>query len=532
MKRIVNIPRGRGLDALGLSLEAGRSVVIIGANGSGKTRLGVHLENDLAPVQRIAAHKSLRLSDRVNLVSLERADRILRFGDEDGDIGAKYNNRWAGNPATHQLSDFDALLQWLFAENNRTAVDYHQAAKKDLSAAVPTTKLGQLQDVWGALLPHRTLQLREAAVEVLPISANGAPSYSGSQMSDGERAIFYFLGQCLVAPADSAIIIDEPEAHVNKVILGALWNAIERARPDCAFVYITHDIDFAATRGASTTYIVRAYDHSGSWDIEELPKDTGLPERVVAELVGSRRPILFVEGERGSLDLTVYRHHYTDFTVVPIGSCEAVIHSVASYNGSAVLHHLIARGLVDADDRTPSDIVSLQEHDVYVLPVAEVENLLLLPGVFLALAEALVCLAPNDTLAQLKVAVMKAVLEDLDLVSSRHAIRQLDRRLKRIGVEARDRGTLQASFQNELSKVDAAAIFDAFKKNLQTSVQASDLEAVLKLYDNKGLLAQAARVLGVRGPKDLAEKVHILLAGKRGARVREELAKVLPAIPV
>jgi hypothetical protein len=46
-------------------------------------------------------------------------------------------------------------------------------------------------------------------------------------MSDGERAIFYFLGQCLVAPENAAIIIDEPEAPVHKSILQQLWNSIE-----------------------------------------------------------------------------------------------------------------------------------------------------------------------------------------------------------------------------------------------------------------------------------------------------------------
>jgi len=63
-------------------------------------------------------------------------------------------------------------------------------------------------------------------------------------MSDGERAIFYFLGQCLLAPADGAVIIDEPEGHVHKAVLGPLWSAIERARPDCAFIYITHESRF------------------------------------------------------------------------------------------------------------------------------------------------------------------------------------------------------------------------------------------------------------------------------------------------
>ncbi len=84
------------------------------------------------------------------------------------------------------------------------------------------------------------------------------------------------------------------------------------------------------------------------------------------------------------MDLTIYRHQYEDFTIVPIGSCDAVIHSVASYNGSSTLHRLGACGLVDADHRDVGEVASLREHKVYVLPVAEIENILLLPDVFIA----------------------------------------------------------------------------------------------------------------------------------------------------
>src|ERR1051326_6451410 len=124
-KHEIEIPRP-GMSPLRLTLESGRAVVVIGANGSGKTRLGVYVESRLArkPVQRIAAHKSLVLNDRVALISLERAAKALRYGYPDGEEGHKLGSRWGNNPAVHLLSDFDALLQHLFADHNRTASDY------------------------------------------------------------------------------------------------------------------------------------------------------------------------------------------------------------------------------------------------------------------------------------------------------------------------------------------------------------------------------------------------------------------------
>jgi hypothetical protein len=335
-----------------------------------------------------------------------------------------------------------------------------------------------------------------------------------------------------VAPDNAVIIVDEPEAHVHKAILLPLWDAIEKARADCGFVYITHDLDFAVAHTASAKYFIRSYSHTpAGWDIEEVPQDAGLPEQVVAELVGSRKPILFVEGDRNSLDLTVYNSHYAGFTIVPIGSCDAVIHSVSSYKGSKALHWLGVYGMVDGDDHETKDVEYLRERDTYILPVAEVENVLLLPNVFIALAGALLCADPAAALARLKSEVMTDATANADLVSARYTVRQLDRRLKRVEVDAKDLATLGASYQAEIATIDPAAIFNAFKAKLEHRIQADDLPGVLQLYDNKGLLARAASILDIRGRRALLEKVGRLLGADEGKKVRHELTTVLPTIP-
>jgi hypothetical protein len=173
----------------------------------------------------------------------------------------------------------------------------------------------------------------------------------------------------------------------------------------------------------------------------------------------------------------------------------------------------------------------LQSCDIYVLPVAEIENILLLPGVFLVLAEALLCADPPAKLEKLKSEIMKDAQANLDVVSTRFTIRQIDKLLKRVEVDAKDLATLKSSYQTGICSVDPAMIFSDFKKELEESIQAADLVTVLNLYDNKGLLARAASILGVKDQKQLMEKISRLLADKAGVKVREELTKVLPAIP-
>jgi hypothetical protein len=172
---------------------------------------------------------------------------------------------------------------------------------------------------------------------------------------------------------------------------------------------------------------------------------------------------------------------------------------------------------------------ALKAAGVLVLPVAEVENLLLLPAVFTTLAEALQC-DPAAKLAALTSAVMETALGEIEAASARYATRQLDRRLKKVTVKAKELPSLQAAYAAELATIDPAALYAAFKQRLEAFVAASDLAGVLKIYDNKGLLALAATTLDLKGPKPLLERVSRLLGNDAGKQLSTALSNVLPKI--
>ncbi len=526
------VPRIYG-DRLSVELRGGETTIIVGANGSGKTRLGVFIESQIPAklVHRIAAQKSLSLNDSINLISLEQAFSRLRFGHIDGNETWKASQRWGNKPAVHLLSDFDALLQTLFAKHNRLATRFLQDARSNPHTTPPLSELERLRTIWQGLLPHRSLVINEANIQVDPDPTTGQKIYAGGEMSDGERAIFYFLGQCLLAPENAAIIIDEPEAHVHRSIIQQLWNSIEQARPDCCFLYITHDVDFAGTHKASKRYLLKSYVHNPiQWDIDEVPEDSGLPEPALVELAGARSPIIFVEGDRGSVDLTIYRSQYSGFLAVPLGSCEAVIHSVTSFKTNPALHRLEVRGIVDADDRSGTDISALALRGIHALPVCEVENLFLLPDVFLALTELFLCPDPPALLKRLTVEIAADARSNLDFAAARFTIRQIDRRLKTVELRARDSVSLGAEYQNQISTIDPTAIFDDYKRRLQEGITNSDLPTILRLYDNKGLLARASSLLGLKSRNELLDKVRRHLGNGVQSKLSDELTRVLPAI--
>src|SRR2546429_9989820 len=85
-----------------------RVVVIVGANGSGKTRLGTWIEfnSEYTPaVHRISAQKSLEMPKFSSTSSLERAKAQLLYGHPEGTLDSRRGHRWQNNPNTSLLND-------------------------------------------------------------------------------------------------------------------------------------------------------------------------------------------------------------------------------------------------------------------------------------------------------------------------------------------------------------------------------------------------------------------------------------------
>ena len=115
------------------------------------------------------------------------------------------------------------------------------------------TKLDLVKRVWEEILPHRELVIGGLRVQT-HVRDHAEKMYNSSEMSDGERVIFYLIGQCLAAQKNAIIVIDEPELHLHKSVQTALWTKLEKLRSDCLFIYLTHDVDFAASQECATRF--------------------------------------------------------------------------------------------------------------------------------------------------------------------------------------------------------------------------------------------------------------------------------------
>lgn len=79
----LNIPR-KDNPEFKLQIEYGETTIIIGANGSGKTRLAVYLEDQLGEkAHRIAAHRALNLNPNIEKIPEAKAKQGLIYGNPD-----------------------------------------------------------------------------------------------------------------------------------------------------------------------------------------------------------------------------------------------------------------------------------------------------------------------------------------------------------------------------------------------------------------------------------------------------------------
>ena len=504
----VNIPR-KDNSNLELTLKAGKTTIIIGANGSGKTRLAVYLEEQLGEkAHRIAAHRALSLNPNIEKISEAKAKQGLFYGNPEWakDISQRKSARWNNKSSTYLLNDFDRLLQYLFAQQNNLAVENHQKSKRGEEITNSETKLDILQEVWERLLPTKKLRITADDIRVSSIGIESA-DYSASEMSDGERAVFYILGQVLSANEDSILIFDEPELHIHKSIISNLWDEIEKLRPDCSFLMITHDIEFAATRIAKK-YVIRNYYSDPAWDISEIP-DSELDEQTITLILGSRKPILFVEGEKTSLDMEIYRLCYPEWTVIPKGACKDVIQAVSSLrklNEDMPILNIKCAGIVDRDTRGSSQIQELEEQGIKVLRYSEIENIFSLPSVA---NEVLKIEGFNGEELNIKKEQFKGRLLDyikkqlsddgLEKFVVKRIHRRIDTYLKNIDLsntqnsnEMKDKLISEVSFLTN-SKINEW--ISEMRNEIQACINNEDIDGLLCIYENKGLLAKTASIL-------------------------------------
>lgn len=110
-------------DETGKKVECGtnsNAVIIIGANGSGKSKLGAWIEQQkLQKFHRIGAQRNLNFQENIPLKSYDQAEDFVFFGTDDKSQRGKGPRwGWGKSYTTKLMDDFDNVLAALIALKN------------------------------------------------------------------------------------------------------------------------------------------------------------------------------------------------------------------------------------------------------------------------------------------------------------------------------------------------------------------------------------------------------------------------------
>lgn len=455
-------------------------LVVIGANGAGKSSFGRDLlERYSDNSKKISGMHSL-------FISSEEPVPV------EGNELARLQSMIAERIFMPRLSEYEKLILHLQSEEFEAAVNYKEACKLTPDLEPPITKIDRIQAIWEKMFPHNRLVRKSGFIELASTSRDG-DSYTAGRMSDGEKIVFYLIGAVLCARPNELLVIEEPEILLHNSIKNLLWDEIEAMRPDCTFVYLTHDIDFATSRPEGKRIWIRDYNADAHvWDYQLIENSDSLPEEVYIDILGSRKPILFIEGtDSNSIDNRLYPLIFPNYMVKPMGGCQKVIETTKAFRQLQDFHTLESMGIVDRDRRTQGEIDYLHDQHIFVPDVAEVENLLMLEPVIRTVARRMMK-DPDTVFTQVKENVVKLFEKDLEsqvILHAKHRVRKkletaVDRKITTVE-------QLTEHVESIRYNVHVDEIYNGIKDKFNQYIETGDYKNILRVYNQKGMLPQS-----------------------------------------
>lgn len=486
-------------------------IVVIGPNGSGKTRYA----HQLASWNRselIPALRNIGLDQNIPMQSTAQAEQEV--------------NNWKSNLKRKPwllTNEINYLFAKLMAEDSASAMRFRDAHAKDPAATPETTKLMRLREAWGALFPGRAIKFEGYSPKVSSEYVTGVTEYPAQQMSDGERVALYLAGRVLDASAP-VIIVDEPEVHFHSRLAARFWDELEALKPESRFVYVTHDLPFALSRHSASFINVRPGRDPELGSLSEgIPSDVAQSILAAASISIFAHRIVFCEGTESSYDQQLYSawFHDRDTAVVPVGSCRDVIRCTVTFTDEGLVSGLAAKGIIDTD-YWPQSFLDSTPDAIHVLPVHEVESLFCRRGIFTAIARHLghsetdaTCLYDEWLVAarsKFSGGILVKQISERFRCRCEHQVREIMNSLQLSDDVLTTRSAHKEALAAENWQLSPETIFDEEKAVIDTALSGSD-EEFLRVLPGKVFFSALTTKLGIK-PDDY---VRVAVEGLRAA---------------
>lgn len=474
----MNLPPRSNGPALSIDNSRHRQIVIIGANGAGKTRFANRLSADVGD-------KAFRVSALNALYNRDEESAM------PGSIDVLYHEATGHSPLIRAdiRGEFDRLLALLINEAVVDVVTRKYGMRNNTDAS--EMRLDRVIELWQKIYPDNKILIESG--KMLIGNSLSQDTYSAIRLSAGERATMYYLGAVMFAPDNAVIFVDSPDMFLHPSTIRSLWDCIEGLRPDCTFVYVTHDLAFASTRSDSAVVWVRSCDpEAATWAYDILPHNESLPDDVYLAILGARKPVLFIEGDGvNSIDAKLYPLIFPDYTIKSLGSCDRVIEATRSFNSIRSFHNLDAYGIVDRDRREEPEVRYLRGRQILVPEVAEIENIFMLEDVVKAVARSF-GKDGNKAFNRVRRAIINLFEPNIRRQALQHTRHHLKKEVgHRIDGRFSNIGELEVHIRKLMHELEPRGTYDSYCTTFRNYVNAGDYASILRVFNHKSMLGES-----------------------------------------
>ncbi|WP_261814167.1 AAA family ATPase [Streptococcus bouchesdurhonensis] len=456
------------------------TTVIIGANGAGKSSLINELrKNNIDEMYVLPAQKLLYFVSNIhNRNNIEQENYILDLKKTN----IKYDtiNLYPSNIEENFSNTFTNLIT-LLVKDVMVVATYKFRGQNDSSLSL----WQKLEKIWNKIKPEISFEIDPIKI-IVNVEKNHS-KYSINGLSDGERCILFYIGSVLLAPENSYIVVDEPETFLNAAVYNELWDLLISERPDCQFIFASHNMDFVQSRTNATYIWCKNFEAPYDLDYQVLEESQEIPLPLLTEVSGAKKPILFCEGTKNSLDYQIYSKLFSEFCFVkPVQGHKQVIQYTKAYNKLEETYGNKAYGIIDYDWMDEARIESYKKKNIFVLPFNEIEMLLVDEEMVNSV------LSDDEEDKKQKINKLRDTVIGLCTTNKDKIIRialkkKLDEFMEGNLIETREPTEDEArTFLENLSeKFDITVTLENITKMVEDSIASSDFSKILKICNLK-----------------------------------------------
>lgn len=367
-------------------IYTGRIAVVMGANGSGKSRFIQNVLNQLSYTnKRLVYVEGGRTISIMPELTLNNGN--LARHETESKAKHSFESRLK-SPLNERVFDAFMYLKTIGIKNKIAHSDAVEIWRKsNHQNDVPLLDSDPLEDVFtefNSILPELRLSLNDQKIVV----TKGKTSYTASELSDGEKQVLALLVDTRAHQTQKCtFLVDEPELNLHPELATRLWDSIERMNPQSEFLYASHSLSFAMRPSVEKIFVMDGED-----SLTEIDSAENIDDRQLRSFLGnipailSKSKVIATEGDDDSFDTRFYNWilEDPDLYFLPVGSCSDVI-SVAKREG---VWKKLASGLevYGIRDRDYTEAV-FPETNLFTLPYHEAESFLCHPELLYKLCD-------------------------------------------------------------------------------------------------------------------------------------------------